>query len=72
MNQYTPEEEKDIMERVEKANAMLKELKLQPAAYVSKVNLGKDVFADMVIGYLQDLKYPKEPVKSPYESNKKN
>lgn len=67
---YSPEEEKDIKERVEKANAMLKELNLYPSAVVQKINKGDDIFVDKIICYLQDNKYIKKPIKSPYDTKK--
>ena len=70
MHKYTPEEEKDIIERVEKANELLKELYLQPSASVGKKNLGDDTFVDQVIPYLQDIKYIKSPISD--EITKKN
>lgn len=63
--QYSEEEKKEITERTEKAIALLKDLQLQPACFVGKINIGNDTFVDNVIPYLQDLKYKKEPVKSP-------
>lgn len=62
MQNYSEEEIKDIKERVEKAETMLKELQLFPSAVVQKVKVGaenEDVFADKVICYLQDSKYTK-------------
>ena len=56
-NQLTPEQVKDIEERVAKAAAFLKELQLQPQASVQAMNMGDDVFAQKVIVYLQDQKY---------------
>jgi len=64
---YSLEEQKDIEERVKKAQEVLKELQLFPTAQVIKVNLGDDVFADKIIAYLQDAKYNKEPIKSPLQ-----
>lgn len=54
---YTPEQQKDIEERVEKAKTALKELDLQPGCLVSPVNIGEDVFALRPVAYLQDTKY---------------
>lgn len=56
-NQYTPEQIKDIEERVEKAKIALKELDLQPGCIVSPVNMGDDCFAFKPVAYLQDTKY---------------
>lgn len=56
-NVYSPEQQKDIGERVDKARAFLKELQLRPACIVEAVNTGGDVFALKPIPYLQDEKY---------------
>lgn len=56
-NDYTPEQIKDIEERVEKAKVFLKELQLQPAVIMQPVNIADDVFAMKPIPYLQDQKY---------------
>lgn len=63
---YTPEEIKDIQERVEKAQKMLQELHLSVMAQVVSVNMGDDIFALKVMPYLQDNKFIKEPIKSPF------
>lgn len=66
--QYTPEQEADIKDREEKALETLKALDLSPAAVMTKVNLGGDVFADRVIPFLRDIKYsptPNEPTPTP-------
>ena len=70
---YSPEQKKDIEERVEKAKIALKELNLQPAAFVSPSNVGNDVFAFKVVGFLQDLKYSNtvSPI-TKYELDKKD
>lgn len=65
MQNYTPEEVKDIQEREAKALAALKELQLTPAASVQKVNIGGDVFADKLIPFLKDIKF--ETVVSPIQ-----
>lgn len=65
-NDYSPEEQKDIEERVEKAKKALEDLQLFPAASVFTVNTGNDVFATKVIAYLQDKKYTKKPVPSSF------
>lgn len=67
---YSPEEEKDIQERVEKATKILKELDLFPSALVQKLNQGNDIFVDKIICYLQDNKYIKKPIKTPYDIKK--
>lgn len=64
-DQYTDEQRKDIEARVKKAQEALKELHLQPAAQVYKVNMGDDTFGDKVISYLQDTKYT--PTLSPIQ-----
>lgn len=55
--EFTPEQRKDIEERVEKAKVFLKELQLQPAVIMQPVNLGDDVFGMKPIPYLQDVKF---------------
>ena len=64
-DQYTKEQQKDIEDRVAKAQEALKELQLQPAAQIYKINMGDDVFGDRLIPYLQDLKY--SPTLSPIQ-----
>ncbi len=54
---YSPEQQKDIEERVEKAKTLLKDLQLQPGTLMTPVNMGDDVFALKPISYLQDTKY---------------
>lgn len=56
-NTYTPEQRKDIEERVEKAKVLLAELQLQPGCLMTPVNVGDDAFALKAIAYLQDIKY---------------
>lgn len=56
-SQYTEEQQKDILERIDKAKKALEELNLRPSSSVSVVNLGEDVFAQKVISYLQDTKF---------------
>lgn len=56
---YTPEQQKDIEDRVVKAANFIKENDLTLAAQVYKINVGNDVFADKVIPFLQDVKYSK-------------
>lgn len=58
---YTDEQKADIIERVNKAMEFLKEIELSPAAAISKVALGNDVFADRVQAYLKDTKYEEKP-----------
>ena len=55
--EYSPEQRKDIEERVAKAKEVLKELELQPGVVMQMVNTGDDVFAVKPISYLQDMKY---------------
>lgn len=62
---FTPEQVKDIQEREAKALAYLKELQLTPAAQLSKISLGNDVFADKVVCYLNDTKYSSVPSTNP-------
>lgn len=66
MQELTPEQKKDIEERVNKAQAFLKELNLYPSAIVQKINMGDDVFADKILCYLADNKYIKTEIKSSY------
>lgn len=54
---YSPEQKKDITERVEKAKKLLEELQLQPGCIVQAINTGNDVFGFQPIAYLQDTKY---------------
>lgn len=56
-NDYSPEQRKDIEERVEKAKTLLQELYLQPGVIVQMVNQGNDVFGIKPMAYLQDMKY---------------
>lgn len=59
---YSPEQKRDIEERVLKASKLLEELHLKPTASVQSVNVGDDVFSQKVIVYLQDTKYT-SPIK---------
>ncbi len=61
MKNYTEEQVKDIQEREKKALEYLKDNGLTPAAIVEKVNVGKDMFVDKVIPFLQDTKYTSVP-----------
>ena len=61
MNKYTPEQIKDIEEREKKALEALKSLELTPAAVLSKMNVGDDMFVDKVTPYLRDTKYAEKP-----------
>lgn len=58
---FTPAQIADIQEREKKALDFLKELQLTPAAIVTKEKIGhdtgKEVWADVVIPYLQDFKF---------------
>lgn len=56
-DQYTPEQQKDIEERVQKALSTLEELQLYPACIPSFHNDGKNVFGIKLTPYLQDKKY---------------
>lgn len=60
---YSLDQKSDIEARVEKAKIALKELNLQPACFVTPVNVGDDVFGLKAIAYLQDTLYVKSPVK---------
>ncbi len=60
-DQYTPEQQKDIEERVTKAKVVLEELKLQPACMPQMWNTGNDVFGIKLIPFLQDTKYASVP-----------
>lgn len=60
---YTPEQVKDIEERVEKAKNALKDLQLRPSVVIQAVNTGNDIFAIKAIPYLADEKYT--PTASP-------
>lgn len=59
MQEYTPEEKKDIVERTNKAIETLKELQLNPSAQIIANNVGDDTFGFKVIPYLADLKFAK-------------
>jgi len=65
--QYSPEQRKDIEERVEKAKTALAELNLQPATLMSYENLGNDVFGLKPLSFLQDTKYQNviSPIQNP-------
>lgn len=68
MADYTPEQVEDITKREKAAIEYLKENQLTPAAGVSKVNIGGDMFVDKVQPFLQDTKYTKkEEVVSPIQ-----
>lgn len=54
---YSPDQIKDIEERVEKARNFLTELQLQPAVVMQMANNGKDIFGIQAIPYLKDQKY---------------
>lgn len=58
-NDYTPEQKVDIEARTEKAKLALKKLELQPACFVTPINVGDDVFGLKPIAFLQDLRYAK-------------
>lgn len=64
-NNYTPEQIKDIEDRVNKAVTMLKELKLQCACMPQMTNTGDDIFGIKLFPYLQDLKF--SPTISPIQ-----
>lgn len=64
-NDYSAEEKADIIARVDKAKAMLTELKLQIACMPQMFNTGDDVFGIKLLPYLQDKKYT--PKQSPIQ-----
>ncbi len=55
--EFTPEQQKDIESRVEKAKKALDDLKLQPSCTLYMVNTGDDVFGIKAVPFLQDTKY---------------
>lgn len=59
-NNLTDEQIKDIQEREAAALEFLKKSELSPAAFLSVVNIGDDVFATKVQAYLADTKYTKK------------
>lgn len=61
MANYTEAEIADITEREQKGLEALKALNLTPAAQISKVQMGNDIFADKLIPFLQDTKYTSTP-----------
>lgn len=56
-NDFSPEQKKDIEERVEKAKKALQDLQLQPAVWVTPVNGGDDNWSLKTIAFLQDTRY---------------
>lgn len=65
-NQLSEEQIKDVEEREAKALAFLKELELTPAAQMSFENVGGDRFVSRVQPYLQDTRYSKGEIVSPF------
>lgn len=63
---YTPEQVKDVEERVAKAKVLLKELELVPSAQLSMENNGENLFGIRCVPYLQDVKFSPRPVESPF------
>lgn len=61
MENYTDEQVKDITEREKKGLEALKALNLTPAAQISKVQMGNDIFADKLVPFLQDTLYISTP-----------
>ena len=55
----TQEQQTEIMERLEKGLAALKELDLIPSAQVAVENIGDNKFVNSVQPYLQDIRYTK-------------
>lgn len=66
-NDYSPEQRKDIEERVSEAKKMLEGLNLQLGVIMQQVNIGNDVFGVKPITYLQDVKYQNvvSPIQNP-------
>lgn len=62
---YTPEQRKEVEERVNKAAEILKEMHLNPACVLQMSNIGEDNFAVKPFVYLQDTLYT--PKKSPIQ-----
>jgi len=60
MEKLTPEQIKNVQEREAKGLEALKALELSPAAFLTVVNLGEDVFATKVQAYLADTKFTKK------------
>lgn len=58
---YTKAQIADITEREKKGIEALKVLHLTPAAQISKVQMGNDVFADKLVPFLQDTLYTSTP-----------
>lgn len=58
---YTKAQIADINEREQKGLEALKALNLTPAAQISKVQMGNDIFADKLVPFLQDTKYTSTP-----------
>lgn len=56
-NELTKEQVKDIEDRVAKAKDTLESLQLRPTASVQSVNVGDDIFSQMVTVYLRDTKF---------------
>lgn len=54
---YTKEQEDDIVKREKEALEMLKKLQLTPSAFVYYDNNGADGFITKVVPYLQDIRY---------------
>lgn len=63
MEKYNSDEIKNITDREKKCLDFLKENDMTPAASVSKINIGRDMFVDKVQPYLQDTRYAKEEIK---------
>lgn len=70
MDKYTNEQIEDIKKRESDALIYLKSVNLTPAAVISKVNVGDDVFADRLQCYLRDTKYtPQESTNAEVNPN---
>lgn len=54
---YTEEQKKEILERLARASASLKELEFELACQPTMENTGNNVFGIKLTPYLQDTKY---------------
>lgn len=55
--EYTEEQKKEILERLEKARNALKELQFELACQPTMENMGDNVFGIKLTPYLQDTRY---------------
>lgn len=72
METLTPEQQKDVAQRVKDAHSYLESKDLSVACQIAKENIGNDVFADKLYPYLQDIKYSGKSVKSPLQKDELN